>query len=239
MGLALDGKTACVTGGTRGIGFAIAERLLSDGAHVIVTGTKADGSGPQGSDYHAVDLSDLDAAQVFADTLSGLGVDILINNAGINKISPFADIATEDFTLIYKVNVVAPMILCRAVLARMRGKGWGRIVNISSIFGKVSKEQRGSYSASKFALDGMTAALSAEVARDGILVNCVAPGFIDTELTRRVLGDEGIRTLVEQVPVRRLGTAKEVAAFIAWLSSPENSFITGQNIAIDGGFTRV
>jgi 3-oxoacyl-[acyl-carrier protein] reductase len=121
----------------------------------------------------------------------------------------------------------------------MRRRKWGRIVNIASVFGKVSKELRGPYSASKFALDGMTAALAAEAAADGVLANCVSPGFIDTELTRRVLGPAGIERLVATVPIRRLGRPEEIAAFVAWLAGPENTFISGQNIAADGGFTRV
>jgi 3-oxoacyl-[acyl-carrier protein] reductase len=121
----------------------------------------------------------------------------------------------------------------------MKRKQWGRIVNVSSIFGKIGKELRGSYAASKFALDGLTAALAAEVAVDGILAHCVAPGFVDTELTRSILGDEGIKNLVARVPIGRLAKPEEIAAFVAWLAGPENTFISGQNIAIDGGFTRV
>ena len=121
----------------------------------------------------------------------------------------------------------------------MKRKGWGRIVNISSIWGKISKEHRASYSASKFALDGMTLALAAEHAADGILANCVAPGFTDTELTHQMLGDEGIRRIVSTVPIRRMASVEEIARFVVWLSGPENTYITGQNIAIDGGFSRV
>ena len=127
----------------------------------------------------------------------------------------------------------------RAVAPAMAARGWGRIVNIASIFGKVSKEFRASYSASKFALDGMSAALAAEVAATGVLVNCVSPGVIDTELTRRVLGEDGIRELASRVPQGRLGRPEEVAALVAWLAGPENTYVSGQNIAIDGGFTRV
>jgi NAD(P)-dependent dehydrogenase (short-subunit alcohol dehydrogenase family) len=118
-------------------------------------------------------------------------------------------------------------------------RGWGRIVNVSSIWGKVSKEHRAAYSTSKFALDGMTLALAAEHAADGVIANCIAPGFIDTELTRRVLGEKGTQALVSAVPARRLGQVDEVARLVLWLASEENTYLAGQNIAIDGGFSRV
>lgn len=232
-------RLALVTGGTRGMGAAIAARLLADGASVIVTGTRPDGVAPNGCVYRAVDFADRVATEVFVTEVADWGVDILVNNAGINKIGPFDRLNPEDFDRIQAVNVRAPFLLCRAVLPGMRRKKWGRIVNISSVFGKISKELRGPYSASKFALDGMTAALAAEVAADGILANCVSPGFIDTELTRGVLGEAGIAELVARVPIKRLGKPEEVAALVAWLVGPENSYISGQNIAIDGGFTRV
>ena len=239
MSANLKGKTALVTGGTRGIGRAIAERLLADGAKVIVTGTKPDGSAPGGCAYIAVDFSDLEATLAFAGRVQGLGIDILINNAGINKISPFAEIELEDFNRISQVNVQAPFLLCKAVLPHMTAQSWGRIVSVSSIWGKISKAHRGSYSTSKFAIDGMTTALAAEVAQSGVLANSVAPGFIDTELTRNVLGAEGMAEMADQVPMKRFGQPQEIATFVAWLASPENTYISGQNIAIDGGFTRV
>ena len=235
----LAGRRAVVTGATRGIGRAIAERLLADGATVLGTGTRPGGDVPGDCDYDAVDFTDEAATGDFAAALAADPPDILVNNAGINKISPFADIDPADFERIQRVNVTAPFRLMRGVVPGMCGRGWGRIVNITSVFGKVSKELRGPYSASKFALDGMTAALAAEVAEKGVLANCVSPGFIDTDLTRRVLGEEGIRELSARVPARRLGQPQEVAALVAWLAGPENTYVSGQNIVIDGGFTRV
>jgi 3-oxoacyl-[acyl-carrier protein] reductase len=226
-------KRALVSGGTRGIGAAIAARLRADGVDVVITGTRA------AEGVRAVDFADVAATRAFADALAREDFDILVNNAGINKIGPFETLDPDDFARIQQVNVTAPFLLMRALVPGMRRQGWGRIVNVTSIFGVVSKEQRAPYSASKFALDGMTAALAAEVAADGVLANCVSPGFIDTELTRTILGEQGIANLVARVPMKRLGRAEEIANFVAWLCGEENTYISGQNLVIDGGFTRV
>lgn len=239
MSKPLAGQLALVTGGTRGIGRAIAMRLKDDGASVTITGTRPYRDMPDGCEYRVVDFSDLSATKEFATEIASWNLNVLVNCAGINKVASFDDIDPEDFDRIQTVNVRAPFLFCRAVLPSMRRKGSGRIINIGSIFGTVSKAKRGSYSTSKFAINGMTAALAAEVAADGILVNCVSPGFIDTELTRGVLGETGISEVIETVPMRRLGRPEEVAALVAWLAGPENTFISGQNIIIDGGFTRV
>jgi len=235
----LSGRSALVTGGTRGIGAAIADRLLVEGAIVTVTGTSRGGSGPAGTSFRAVDFTDIEATEQFVAEVATLDFDILVNNAGINKIGPFADIDPQDFDRIQRVNVRTPFRLCQAVIPHMRKQAWGRIVTVSSIFGVISREYRAPYSASKFAVDGMTVALAAEVAQNGILANCVAPGFIDTDLTRNVLGEHGMAELASRVPARRLGLAEEVAALVVWLCSPENSYVSGQNLIIDGGFARV
>ena len=232
-------KKAVVTGGTRGIGLAIAKRLKQNNIEVLVTGTKNYSTLNEDFLYKAVDFSSLAAIQEFSNFLQSFAPDILINNAGINKIDGFNDIKPEDFLKIQQVNTTAPFYLCQAVLAGMKKKRWGRIINITSVWSKISKTGRASYSASKFGLDGMIAALAAEVAEYGVLVNCVAPGFIETDLTKEILGPQGIVDIAQQIPMKRLGKPEEIASFVAWLVSEENTYISGQNLAIDGGFTRV
>lgn len=235
---ALAGKRALVTGGTRGIGLAIARKLAAEGALVTITGRSEDARVGD-FDYQAVDFSKTDTVEEFTRFITTYAPDIVVNNAGINKIGAFETIETKTFVEILTVNLVAPFQICRAALPGMKRNRWGRIVNIASVFGKISKELRAPYSASKFGLDGMTAALAAEVATHGILANCVAPGFVDTDLTRNVLGEKGIATLTAAVPARRLATSDEIAELVVWLAGPRNTFVSGQNYAIDGGFTRV
>ena len=230
---------AVVTGATRGIGRAIAERLLHDGLEVIVTGTRKDAEHPIGSDYYQVDFLNDASTKAFVKYLKQKPIDILINNAGINKIDKFESIDIDEFERIQKVNLNAPFLLCQAVIPNMKKNNWGRIVNITSIWGEITKEYRAAYSSSKFGLDGMTAALAAEVASMGILANSVAPGFIDTDLTREILGEKGVKEIQSTIPIKRLGRPSEVASFVSWLVSEENTYISGQNIMIDGGFSRV
>jgi 3-oxoacyl-[acyl-carrier protein] reductase len=235
----LKSRKAVVTGGTRGIGWEIAARMRDDGADVTVTGTAADGAGPKGTRYLAVNFTEASAVDSFADVLRGNAPDILINNAGRNRNAPFAEINLDDFDAIHRINLRAPVALMQAVLPSMRQNKWGRVVNIGSIWSKLARPGRASYAASKFGLDGVTAAAAAEAAADGVLINMVSPGIIDTELTRRTVDPEKLKTLLADVPAGRLGQPQEIAAFVAWLAGPENTFISGQNIAIDGGFMRV
>jgi NAD(P)-dependent dehydrogenase (short-subunit alcohol dehydrogenase family) len=230
---------AVVTGATRGIGYAIAERLLKDGLDVVVTGTSDSGEYPIGAEYYPVDFLNDDSVMSFVNYLKDNQIDILVNNAGINKIGEFSTIDINDFDRILRVNLRTPFLLCQAVIPHMKARKWGRIVNITSIFGQISKEYRASYSTSKFGLDGMTVALAAELSEEGILANSLGPGFIDTELTRNILGDKGIAELQGRIPMKRLGQPNEIASFVSWLVSEENTYMTGQNLMIDGGFTRV
>jgi 3-oxoacyl-[acyl-carrier protein] reductase len=232
MAITLDfaHKTALVTGGTRGIGLAIATALREAGAKVIVTGSS-------GRDGLKVDFKDEKATERFAETIVSENIDILINNAGINKIDAVGDIKTEDWDAIHAVNLRAPFVLMRALAPAMAKRGYGRIVNISSVFGHVSKSQRASYSSSKHGLLGLTQAAALDYAQSGILVNALAPGFIDTELTRTVLTPAQIKDMVAAVPLGRLGTPEEIATVALFLASSSNTFITGQSIVADGGFT--
>jgi 3-oxoacyl-[acyl-carrier protein] reductase len=234
------GKKVFVTGASRGIGRAIALAFRAEDAWVVGTHT---GKNAEAADvcqeWFAADFSDVQQIRACADFLRRTEPDVLVNNAGTNKNAPFVEVAAEDFLLIQQVNLYAPFLLCQAAIPAMKKKGWGRIVNMSSIWGKISMEHRAAYSASKFALDGMTVALAAEHSADGILANSIAPGFFDTSLTRRILGEAGIQSLVAKVPMKRLGQVEEIARLVLWLASEENTFVAGQNIAIDGGFTRV
>tara|TARA_B100001167_G_C16770173_1_gene306677 strand:+ start:1458 stop:2171 length:714 start_codon:yes stop_codon:yes gene_type:complete len=229
---------AVVTGATRGIGYAVAQKLLDNDIEVIGTGTTLESNIPDGAEFCQADFLDKKLLQNFILLIKSKKIDILVNNAGINKIDKFESVKEEDFDKIIRVNLKAPFLLSQAVIPHMKEKKWGRIVNIASIWSQKSKEHRASYSASKFGLDGITAALSVELAEYGILANSVSPGFVDTDLTRKILGDVGIKEIQKRIPIKRLGKVEEIAELVCWLASDSNSYLSGQNIVIDGGFVR-
>ena len=165
-------------------------------------------------------------------------IDILINCAGENHRRSLSESTLDEFDSCMNLNARAPFLLCKEFSGDMTEKKWGRIVNIASIWSQKSKEHRASYSASKFGLDGITAALSVELAEYGILANSVSPGFVDTDLTRKILGDVGIKEIQKRIPIKRLGKVEEIAELVCWLASDSNSYLSGQNIVIDGGFVR-
>ena len=231
-------KRILVTGATRGIGEAIARKFKEENWFVIGTGTQPRNKPEYLDEFFICDLSDSEQLEILLDKLKSLRIDTLINNAGINIINKFLEINPTDFEKIHSVNVFAPFRLSQAVLPYMVKEQWGRIINISSVWGKISKEGRASYSASKFGIDGLTVAMANEFASKGILCNSVAPGFIDTEMTWTNLGSAGVEKMLENVPIKRLAKVGEVANLVYMLGSDLNTYISGQNIAIDGGFTR-
>jgi 3-oxoacyl-[acyl-carrier protein] reductase len=236
----LKDKKIFVTGGTRGIGRSIVQKFYNSGGDVMLTGAKFPSSNLYTQEkFKKFDFSEMGDIYKCVDAIKAFSPDILINNAGINIIRPFEEISANEFLNIQQVNVLAPLMLMQAASDSMKRKGWGRVVNISSIFGLRSKSFRASYSASKFALDGLTVAYAAEFAKYGILANSVAPGFIKTDMTDKILGSRGIEEISSSIPMGRLGKSDEVANLVCWLASEENSYITGQNIVIDGGVNRV
>lgn len=237
--VSLEGRRAVVTGATRGIGHAIATRLRDDGAEILATGTSADGSGPAGCAYHPVDFTDLESTRVFCRGVEDFAPLILVNNAGVSKPELFAEISPEEFQRVQDINLRGTLMTTQAALPAMRAAGWGRIVSLGSIRQQISLPGRASYSAAKAGVDGLTIGLAAEVAKDGILANVVAPGYIDTEMTASMYSPDRIAALEASLPIGRLAKPEEIAAFVAWLAGPENTYISGQTLFIDGGITRV
>lgn len=230
-------KKVLVTGSSRGIGAAVAGLYKSQGYYVIGLSTKLTNNNTV-DDQIVSNFLDYSSLEMASKSISKMNIDILINNAGINIIDDFCNIKLTDFLSVQQVNVTAPFLLSQSVIPNMLSKNWGRIVSVSSVWGKKSKKGRASYSSSKFAIDGLTLAMANEFASQNILCNSVAPGFIDTDMTRKNLGQEGIAKMLQSVPAGRLATVDEIAKFIVWLGSDQNTYISGQNIAIDGGFTR-
>lgn len=230
---------ALVTGGTRGIGKSISQTLLREGYEVMITGTSIDLSDNNAFRCFEVDFKNKHSTEKFLQEAKSFQPEILINNAGINIIDNFTDIKEQDFDNVMRVNLKIPFLISQLVIPGMKENNFGRIVNIGSIFSSVSKERRASYSASKFGLVGLTKALSAELSEFNILANCVSPGVIETRLTKEILGIKGISEMKKKIPQGRLGSVEEVAELVFWLASKNNSYITGQNILIDGGYTVV
>lgn len=217
-------RTALVTGASRGIGAAIAARLEADGHRVLT---------PSHGQLDLADDASVDAWLAALDE----PVDILVNNAGINPLAAGTEVTDEQLYDTLRINLISPARLTRVLGAGMAERGWGRIVNISSIWGTVTKPQRFAYTMSKSAIDGMTRSLAVELGPQGVLVNAVAPGFVDTELTRKNNPPEVLAQLAAALPLRRMGTPEEIAELVAFLGTERNSFVTGQVLIADGGYT--
>jgi 3-oxoacyl-[acyl-carrier protein] reductase len=235
-----------VTGATRGIGRAIAARLLQDGYAVYGTGTRnsaercADLSDLSGVTWFDVDFSDRDSVRQFVTILADAGpFNGLVNNAGVNRIKPLDEVDEIDYDFVHDTNLRSPYMICQEVIKGMATQGCGRIVNIASIWSVVTKAQRSLYSSAKTGLVGLTRALAAEVGEKGILVNLVSPGFVLTDMTRESLSPEQMTELTAQVPMKKMAAPEDIAEVVRFLLSQENRYLTGQNIVVDGGFSIV
>ena len=243
----LDGRVALVTGSTRGIGWAIARRLAEAGAHVVVNGRQTgdvaarvaelrdaglDGSGA------AFDVVDIAAARVAVRELAASAgrLDILVNNAGIQRRAPLAEFDQADFDAVLAANLRSPFALAQAAAEPMVAAGWGRIVNVGSVMGRIARPGIAAYVTSKTGLVGLTRALAVELAPHGVTVNAVGPGYVATEMNEALLADAAFTAMVERrTPAGRWGRPEEIAAAAHFLVSDEASYVTGQAVLVDGG----
>jgi len=243
----LKGKTVLITGATRGIGKAIADDFIEVGANVFLTGTNkenidllnAENKNPN-IKWFVGDFSTLNGIELFISEIEKTkNIDICVNNAGINIIKPFEEYSDNDYQRLLSINLTAPFSIIKHLLPNMKKNGWGRIVNIASIWSHISKTGRTLYSTSKTGLVGFTRSIAVEYASSNILVNAVSPGFTLTELTKNSLSKEEISDLSNQIPLKRFANPEEISKTVLFLCSNMNTYITGQNIIVDGGFSHV
>lgn len=218
-------KKVLLTGGSRGIGKAISEVLIKNNYEVIM---------PSRSELNLLDNNSINE---FIEKNKNFKFDIIINNAGINPLGKINEIRDEDFDMTVQINLKAPLKIIKGFVENMKSKKAGKIINISSIWGIVSKEGRTTYSITKNGINGLTKTLAVELGEYGILVNSVAPGYVNTELTKQNVSENDAIKIKENIPLKRFAEPEEIAKFIMFLISDENTYITGQVIAIDGGYT--
>jgi 3-oxoacyl-[acyl-carrier protein] reductase len=239
----LTGQTAIVTGAATGIGEAIARRLAKAGATIAVADLNAEGASAVaasiggGSFGVGIDISRTESVQkAVSDVLSRRGqIDVLVNNAGIaGKAAPLWEQTDEDWQHVIAINMTGVFNTCRAVISHMRGRKYGRIVNIASIAGKEGNPNMTGYSATKAAVIAFTKSLGKEVALDGICVNSVTPAVIRTKILEQ-LTQQQIDYMTDRIPMRRTGTPEEIAAVVHFLASPDCSFVTAQCYDASGG----
>ena len=235
-----------VTGGTRGIGRAIANHFMEQGASVIATGTneleitKRNEDAPEGLRYIHADFSHTGSLKAFCQYIETLPkLDVLINNAGINIIKHVDAVTEADFDKLTTINYKSPYMIAQAAARVMARQRAGKIINIGSIWSVITKKGRSQYIAAKAGLAGMSRALATDLAEYNILVNCVSPGFVLTDLTRQTLSEADFQELARQIPLGRFANPEEIAHLVGFLGSAKNTYLTGQNIVIDGGFTHV
>jgi 3-oxoacyl-[acyl-carrier protein] reductase len=243
MNLDLTGQIALVTGASRGIGQAIADALMQAGAKVIGTATTADGAAAidarlkaNGGRGVALNVTDPKACEDIIDSIvkDFGGIQILVNNAGITRDQLAMRMKADEWTDVIDTNLSAVFRLSQAVLRPMMKARSGRIINITSIVGHMGNPGQANYAAAKAGVSGMTRALAREIGSRNITVNCVAPGFIDTDMTR-ALSEEQQNALKANIPLARLGTPEDVAQAVAFLASPAAAYITGNTLHVNGG----
>lgn len=227
----LTGKTALVTGASRGIGFAIAETLRKMGATVIGTATTPEGA--KKINGKVLNIADLNSIEALLSEFPS-GPDILVNNAGITRDNLLLRMKEEEWNAVIETNLTGVFRLTKACLKPMLKARWGRIITIGSVSGIMGNPGQTNYSAAKAGLVGFSKALAPEIASRNITVNVIAPGFIDTDMTRALTEDQRARILA-QVPAARLGSPEEIAATVGFLASQEAAYITGETIQVNGG----
>ena len=241
MQIDLTGRVALVTGSTRGIGRAIAETLTACGARVAVVGrdqgraeeAAASLAGAQG---FGCDIADAAQAAKLVETVEAAfgQVDILVNNAGLTRDNIIPRLKDEDWDAVLDANLKGAFVLIRAATRGMMKRRWGRIVNITSVVGLMGNKGQANYAASKAGLIGLTKSVAKEFSSRNVLANCVAPGFIATDMTA-AMTDEAKAALSGQIPLGRLGQPADIAGAVAFLSSDLAAYVTGQVLVVDGG----
>jgi 3-oxoacyl-[acyl-carrier protein] reductase len=242
--MTLTGQVALVTGATRGIGAAIALELAQRGVKVVGTATSDEGAGRisaalaghEGCRGARLDVNDAAAAEALVESIvkEQGALHILVNNAGITRDQLAMRMKDADWDAVLDTNLKAVFRLCRAVMRPMMKQRYGRIVNVTSVVGASGNPGQANYAAAKAGVAGMTRALARELGSRGITVNCVAPGFIATDMTA-ALGEEQQKALTGQIPLGRLGQPADIAHAVAYLAGPRAGYVTGEQLHVNGG----